>query len=265
MELIAQPEQARLYYAQKLTKMKTNKSHEVCTCCLMRDRCIFGELPEEELKRRVHALRYDPGQMVFHEGNPAFGLYVVYEGKVKLFKRASNGRRQILQIVGPAGLLGEEALRENSTYLSSAQALTETKLFFIARSDMSDLLRNASVMRRLLRYLLQRLHRTEELLLATRHGSAEERLARLLLSLAQEYGRPFNGQILIELELTQTELAEMLGLTREAINKHLNTFRKAGALGYHERHMLIDQTSLERLLDTGPISASRSLAQAAES
>lgn len=231
--------------------MKTNEPHGVCTCCPVKGRCIFIELPEEELKRRAHVLRYDPGQIVFHEGRPAFGLHVACEGRVKLFKRASNGRRQILQIVGPAGLLGEEALRENSTYLSSAQALTETKLFFIARSDMSVLLQNASVMRRLLGYLLHRLHRTEELLLATRHGSAEERLARLLLSLAQEYGRHFNGQILIELELTQTELAEMLGLTREAINKHLSAFRKEGFLDGHERHMLIDQTSLERLLDTG--------------
>lgn len=230
--------------------MKTNSVREVCTCCSMKERCIFGGLPERELEQRVHVLRYDPKQMIFHEGNPAFGLYVVYKGKVKLFKRASDGRLRILRIVGPAGLLGEEALRYNSAYLSSAEALTETKLFFIARSDMAVLLQDASVMWRLLEYLLQRLHRTEELFLATCHGSVAGRLAQLLLKLAEEYGRPLNGKVLIELELTQAELAEMLGLTREAINKHLNSFRKEGFLEYHERYMVINQIALERFLDT---------------
>lgn len=232
--------------------MRTDRTY--CAHCSVKDRCIFIELPKAELERRVHLLRYDPGQTVFHEGDPAFGLYVVYEGEVKLFRRTLDGQRQILRIVGPAGLLGEEALIAEATYRSSAQALIETKLLFIARSDMVALMHNASVMRRLLEYLLNRLHSLEELLLVTCHDSTKERLAWLLLRLAHEYGRSLNGKIVIELKLTQAELAEMLGLTRETINKHLNTLRKEGLLSYHKGYIVIDQLALERLWNTCPVS-----------
>jgi len=216
----------------------------------VRAECIFAGLGEEELEeleRRAFWVRYPKRQAIYQEGDPALGLYIIYKGKVKLYKRTLCGQRQIFQILGATGLLGEEILAGSAEYASTAEALTEVELLFLGRDGIRALLKHHSVAERLFERLLRRLHQTEELLLETHYGRAEERLTRLLLRLAREHGRLLkSGHTLIDLELTQTELGELAGLTREAVNKHLSTLKERGVLTTHGRKILIlDPMGLE--------------------
>jgi len=204
----------------------------------VRERCIFAHLDGKELERRTRRVRFAKREMIFHEGDRAFGLYVIYRGKVKLFKRTLNGRRQILQILGPADLLGEEGLIREASRQASAQALTDVELLFLSHEDFRVLLKEGSVEQRLMARLLDRQRRLEELLLQVRYHRAEERLDAVLRRLAQEHGRPLANGVLIDLELTQAELGEFCGLTREAVNKHLMALKDQGLIAFQGRKIL---------------------------
>ena len=225
----------------------------ICAACPARAHCVFAELEEQELKQRVHEVSYAKRRTILREGDPAFGLYVIYRGVVKLYRHTLSGRRQILQLLGPADFFGEECLgAPDARYLSSVQALTDTELLFITRQDLQALLRHPGVAQRLIERLLDRQRRMEELLLEVHYSSAEERLGRLLLRLAHEHGRPLDGRLLIDLELTQAELGEMIGLTREAVNKHLSTLRDQGLIAFHERKIQVDPLALSQMLQACP-------------
>lgn len=231
------------------------KSLKICRCCRARDTCIFAEVGEDRL--RAHWVRHAERDTIFHQDEPAFGLYIVYQGKVMLFKRALDGQRRIFDIAGPAGVLGEEALLHDTNYALSAQALTKVQLLFIARADMLVLLEHPSVRQRLFARMLQRLCHAEELLLEVRYLSAGERLARLLLRLAQEHGAPQpNGRLALDLALTQAELGEMVGLSRETVSKYLNGFKDQGVIEVGRR-LVIDPLALGRALH--PASAAHCL------
>jgi CRP/FNR family transcriptional regulator len=219
-----------------------------CRACPLRVDCIFAGLGEEELEeleRHACWVSCPKRQAIYQEGDPVLGLYIIYKGKVKLYKRSLDGRRQIFQILGATGLLGEEALAGCTEYASTAEALTDVELLFLSRDDIRALLEYPSVAERLFERLLNRLHQTEELLLETHYGRADERLRRLLLQLAREHGRPReSGLVLIDLELTQTELGELCGLTREAVNKHLALLKERGQVVFYGRKLAIDPTTL---------------------
>ncbi|MDW8141782.1 MAG: Crp/Fnr family transcriptional regulator [Candidatus Bipolaricaulota bacterium] len=229
--------------------MKTQPLHEICCCCAVRARCIFAEVGEEVLVGRARWVRYAERDTIFHQGEPAFGLYIIYQGQAMLFKRALHGQRRILEIVGPAGVLGTEALIPDSEYAVSAQTLSAAQVLFISRAEMQLLLEIPSVRQRLWERMLQRLHHAEELLLEARYLGAGERLARLLLRLAHEHGTPQrNGQLLLDLGLTQAELGEMVSLSREAVSKYLNSFKDQRLIEFCGRKLLIDPLAFRRLL-----------------
>lgn len=236
--------------------MMAQNPHGMCGICPVREECVFAELGEEELQeleRRASWVRYPKRRAIYQEGDPAFGLYIIYQGKVKLYKRTREGQRQIFQIVGTTGLLGEETLAGYAEYASTAEALTDVELLFLSREELPALLRYPSVAERLFKRLLSRLHQTEELLLETHYGRAGERLVRLLLRLAREHGRPLeNGLTLIDLELTQTELGELAGLTREAVNKHLSALKARGRIAPQGRKLAVDPVALQQSLSSTP-------------
>lgn len=220
--------------------------HEICRCCAVRQECIFAEVGEERLLGRARWVRYARRDMVFHQGEPAIGLYVIYRGTVMLFKSTRQGQRHIFDLIGPAGILGEEALVPHSSYTLSAQALTPAQLLFIDRSAIQHLWdTEASVRQRLWERLLLRLSHIEDLLLDMRSLNAGERVTRLLLRLAAEHGfAQSQGWIEVDLGLTQAELGEMVGLSREAVNKHLNGLKERGALHVTPRRILINPSTL---------------------
>jgi CRP-like cAMP-binding protein len=201
------------------------------------------------LEGRARWVRYSERDTIFHQGEPAFGLYIIYQGQVMLFKRSLSGQRRILEIAGPAGVLGTEALIPDSEYTVSAQTLSPAKVLFMGRADMQLFLEISSVRQRLWERVLKRLRHAEELLLEARHLNAGERLARLLLRLAQEHGTPQpESKLLLDLELTQSELGEMVGLSREAVSKYLNSFKEQKFIGFLGCRLLIDPLALGQLL-----------------
>jgi CRP-like cAMP-binding protein len=97
---------------------------------------IFSDLDEKglkELRAMARPVSYDKGELIFQEGEPAFGFYVICTGKVKLAKHSPTGKKQILKLLGPGEILGEKTMFDREVYTAYAQTLEPTRMNFYQR------------------------------------------------------------------------------------------------------------------------------------
>ncbi len=180
------------------------------------------------------------GELVFYEGLPAYGLYVVCEGKIKLAKRSKGGRSQMLKLLGPGEVLGEKTLFDQESYTCYAKALEPSRLMFISREDFLAFVRKyPDVAIRLIEKLSRELKAFGDKLVEITAYSAKERLARVLLELAQAFGRETPEGLDIGVELPRAELAEMAGVTTETAVRILSEFKERGFLALPGRRIVI--------------------------
>lgn len=209
---------------------RPGKEGEVCFAS------IFSDLPpeaQEELRRLAYPFHREAGDLLFQEGLPAKGIYVIQKGRVKLVQQTPDRRKkQILRILGPGDLLGEEAFFAGGAYSAYARALEPTDCCFLPGEELTEFLyRHPAAALCLLERLADAVKRYQRMLVEIAYEKGEERLARLLLELARkaEPGRPAPGQV-IDLGLTRTELAELLGLRPETTIRILHRWQAEGIL-----------------------------------
>lgn len=186
---------------------------------------LFSGLPPdaiEQLAANLRRLSCARGQVVFHQGDPGTSLYIIERGLVKIGLVSPEGREVILALLGPGDFFGELALLDGEPRSADAVAREPTALLVLRRDDVLAFLeRHPPAAAQLLKALSQRLRRTDQLVQDAAFLDVPGRLARALLYLAEsEVGRtvPF----------TQTELASMVGATRESVNKWLRFYQQRG-------------------------------------
>jgi CRP/FNR family cyclic AMP-dependent transcriptional regulator len=198
---------------------------------------LTEELTEVDLSR---------GSTLFHEGDPGDQLYFIVSGKIKLGRTASDGRESLVAIMGPGELFGEMALFDPSPRSTSATAVSETRLAGLKHENLKKVIeRSPDVSAQLLQALARRLRRTNESLADLVFSDVPGRVAKALLDLADRFGRPATDGILVAHELTQEELAQLVGASRETVNKALAEFVQRGWIRLEARAVVI--LDLQRL------------------
>jgi CRP/FNR family transcriptional regulator len=193
-----------------------------------------------ELASLMRPLELDAGELVFYEGLPAYGLYILCEGKIKVAKRLKGGRSQILKLLAPGEVLGEKTLFDQETYTCYAKALEPSRLMFIPREDFLAFMRKyPDVAFRLIEKLSRELKAFGDKLVEISAYSAKERMARVLLELAQAFGRETPEGLDIGVELPRGEIAEMAGVTTETAVRILSEFKDQGILALPGRRIVI--------------------------
>ncbi len=188
----------------------------------------------------MRPLELDEGQLVFYEGLPAHGLYILCEGKIKVAKRLKGGRSQILKLLAPGEVLGEKTLFDQETYTCYAKALEPSRLMFIAREDFLAFMRKyPDVAFRLIEKLSRELKAFGDKLVEISAYSAKERMARVLLELARAFGQRTPEGLDLGVELPRSEIAEMAGVTTETAVRILSEFRDRGILALPGRRIVI--------------------------
>jgi CRP/FNR family transcriptional regulator len=214
--------------------MMPTAANSVCRICPYREQSVFCELPEhrlDEFSRLKLVSRYQKGQRIFYEGEPNLGLSILCSGKVKLDRTSNAGKTQILNIVGPCGLLGEKDLFLSDRHTVSAEALEDSVVGFVKKEDfLAFLTDNATVALRVIRRLAEQLAKIEDRSFALTALDVRQRLAALLLDLADQHGKTVPGECLIDVALTRENLAEMIGATPETVIRVLSAFRKDGVI-----------------------------------
>lgn len=194
---------------------------------------FFGGLEPAALERlaaSMRARRFRRGEVIFHIGDPGDALFVIVSGDVKISLPSETGDEAILATLRPGDVFGELALLDGAPRSASATALGATETVVLPRDRFRELLASEAGFRdALLASIageLRRLtHHVEELHFLDITG----RLAARLVRLAEEGGTPMpDGAIQLRANLTQADLAAMVGCTRQSVNKLLGQFTDDG-------------------------------------
>lgn len=214
-----------------------------CSDCESRSMGILCNLEDhvlEKLNQHKTSNRYQKGQIIFYEGNQAFGLYGVYSGRVKLYKTGIEGRRQIVRICGPGDILGYRALFAGEPYHATAESLEDSTICCIDKGVFFSVIgENPRFAVDLLKKLSVELRGAENLAASIAHRPVRQRMAELLLMLQETYGKPQKKGVCIHLELTREEMAEMIGVTQETAIRLLSEFKKSGYISVEERTITV--------------------------
>jgi len=211
---------------------------------------LFAALDEEaaeSLRASMTQVDVDKGSVLFSEGEPGDRLFLIVDGKIKLGASSSDGRETLLGVLGPGEMFGELSLFDPGQRTSTATALTRATLIGLGHDDLMPWLRERpEVAAALLQALAQRLRRTNEAMADLVFRDVPGRVAKALLDLAGKFGTPQpDGGILVTHDLTQEELAQLVGASRETVNKALADFQNRGWIRVEQRSVLL--VDLERL------------------
>jgi CRP/FNR family transcriptional regulator, dissimilatory nitrate respiration regulator len=204
-------------------------------------------VPPAELRRLAARCAWRAvrrGAAVFREGEPALGLYVITEGRVKLARLAPAGREQVLHVEGPGASLGEVPVFDGGGYVATAVALTDARLLFVEREALFALCRRRpDVALGIIAALARRLRRFAALIEDLALRDVTERLAGFLLAEAPRAGGLFEIG-------TQDEVAARLGTVRELVSRALTRLTAAGLIARTGRRVrLLDRERLQVLVD----------------
>lgn len=206
----------------------------------------------EQLSQRLVMRRFNAGQIIFHHGDPGGLLYIISKGKVKITHSTPDGQEAMLAIFGAGDFFGELALLDESPRSATVEALQATETLTLHREDfirfISD---NPNFSLHVLHTLAQHIRRLNNQISDIFFLDLPARLARQLLQLADQHGKETDDGILIDISLTQTDLAEMTGATRVSINKALGRFRRSNWVKVTGRKFtILDETALQNLIQT---------------
>lgn len=218
---------------------------------LVRSVPLFRSLDQDAaaaLLQQMRPLELARGQDLFAENDPGDALYIIASGKMKIGRRASDGRENLLAVLGPGEMLGELSLFDPGPRTASAAAVSEARLLELGHIDMLHWLSGRpEVARFLLGALARRLRRTNEALADLVFADVPGRVAKTLLELSQRFGKKTEKGIQVTHDLTQEELAQLIGASRETVNKALAEFANRGWIRTEARSVvLLDVPRLER-------------------
>ena len=187
---------------------------------------FFAGVPTDELEKLASSLQrrsVRAGKAVFRQDDPGSSLYVIESGVVKVQRTSPEGKEVILTILGPGDFFGELALLDGEPRSADAVAKEDTALLVLERDDFLAFLdKSPEVATKLLAALSRRLRRTDQLVQDAAFLDVPARLARALLQLS-ESPEAATG-------LTQSELAAMVGASRESVNRWLQFYRRRGLI-----------------------------------
>ena len=231
---------------------------------------LFEALDEEgasALRAEMHRADIARGERLFGEGDVGDKLYVVLDGKIKLTRTAADGRENLLSVIGPGEMFGELSLFDPRPRTQTATALTDTRLAALDHQALRDWVTDRPDMAlHLLRALAQRLRRTNEVMTDLVFTDVPGRVAKALLDLADRFGLQRPDGLQVNHDLTQEELAQLVGASRETVNKALADFVSRGWIQLSAKSvLLVDPERLRRrarLAGPGPRVSSSSRAAA---
>jgi CRP/FNR family transcriptional regulator, cyclic AMP receptor protein len=217
----------------------------------LRSAPLFAALDDDAaaaLRASMVELRLAKGEVLFHEGDPGEKLYLIESGKIKLGQTAADGRESLIAVLGAGEMLGELSLFDPGPRTATASTVTATKVLAMGHEALLPwLVGRPDLAVALLAALARRLRRTNEAMADLVFSDVPGRVAKALLELGSKFGEPNREGLAVNHELTQEELAQLVGASRETVNKALADFSQRGWIRIEQRAVtLLDVDRLER-------------------
>ena len=223
-----------------------------CHSCASRNSsewCGLDGVGVNQLDRVKVCTTYQAGQQIFHQGHPCPGIYCIEAGTVALRKSDEAGNMVVTRLAHPGDTLGYRSFFAGSAYTASAEALTMTRVCFIDRGALRDLLAaNPEVTYAFLKHLAHDLEEADTARLHAASRSVRARVAHLLLMLRERFGEGHDdGTLSIELPMSRQDMAAMLGTRPETVARTLRALEDAGVARFEGRKVVVPD--LDLLLD----------------
>jgi CRP-like cAMP-binding protein len=205
---------------------------------------VFSDLKDEEfdfLNYEKSIVQLNKGQVLFLQDTKPHGLYCVKKGKIKVFRRGSEGKEQIVRLAHDADVVGYRALVSNENYQCGAAALEETTLCYVPKRALDQLMgTNISIYKKMIGLLASDLKNAELKISDLAQKPVRERVAETLIMLKQKYGVDEDG-FTLNVSLTREEMANLVGTATESLIRILSDFRKEGLIEIeHKKIKIID-------------------------
>jgi len=195
---------------------------------------LFSELPEEELRQLASVVReqhYRKNTTLFHIDDPGNALFILKSGMMKITIEDQNGREIILRMVYPTEFFGEMALLDDMPRSATVTTQEPCEALIIYRPHFLELIdKSPRILLNMTAVLSRRLRKMNELIRSLVFFDVYGKVARVLLTLVAEKGRVTAQGTVIDLRLTQQELAELAGMSRETMTRTLRDFQQAGVV-----------------------------------
>lgn len=219
---------------------------------LLRSISLFSELSEDEVNS-IHgvarARSYKAKEMVVQQTDPGGDMFVIVSGHLKVVSSDPEGRDTALGIMAPGEIFGEVSLLDGSPRSATIIALEPCELLIIERSAFLRLLETMpSISIKLLGVLAQRLRRLTERAEDIAFLNVSKRLAKAIVKLADEYGQAHGDAVRVSFRLSQQEMGDLVGATRESANKHIRIWEQAGLVAQESgRLIILDLEALRKI------------------
>ncbi|MBV8995028.1 MAG: Crp/Fnr family transcriptional regulator [Pseudonocardiales bacterium] len=194
----------------------------------------------QDLKAALEPVSFPRAHIIFAEGELGDRLYIVLSGKVKIGRRSADGRENLLAVFGPSDMFGELSIFDPGPRTSTATTVTEVNAVTMDRTALREwIAQRPEIAEQLLRVIARRLRRTNNMLADLIFTDVPGRVAKALLQLAHDFGTQEGGMLRVTHDLTQEEIAQLVGASRETVNKALADFAHRGWLRLEGKSVLI--------------------------
>lgn len=211
---------------------------------------IFAGLAPEEiafLAARAVPRKFKAGELIFSEGEPCTGLWVVESGSIRIFKSSASGREQVLGVEHAGGSVAELPVFDGGAYPASTTAVEDATLLFVSKKNFQALcLEHPEVALKVLRVVGARLRRLVAIIEELSFTTVRHRLAAQLVRLAEHQGKRTAQGVEFTLPNNQ-ELASQIGTVRELVSRNLSRFQAEGAIKMDGKTVVV--TNLKMLED----------------
>lgn len=232
--------------------MNKSKASNKCATCPTRHKTEWRDLSNSELEQveqGKHARNFEPGEILFHQGDASDGIYCIQEGLVGSRFVDSAGNSALLQLSDAGTTVGYRAFLTKQNHGSSAEVLTPSFICFIRGSVLSILLAaNPVVGERFLQHVVKDMEQTENRLARSLTGNLRNRFLHMIMVFYQQHGyRDKYDKPVFELPIKRGDIAEMIGSQPESISRVISDMQKQKLLSFDGRKVFI--RNMDTILD----------------
>lgn len=204
---------------------------------------FFSELPEDYLERisEISIQRsYKRNMIIFMEDEPGEAFFYIKSGKVKIYRTYDDGREHIIHILGPQEVFGEVTLFNNINYPASASVYEDAEVIIFKNNKIEELIRqNSDLAFNMIKILSRKLLFAQQKIKDLTFNDVYSRMASQIIKLSMSYGKKTDKGILIDINLSRQELADMTGTTRETVSRVISRFKKEKSISEEKDSIII--------------------------
>jgi len=204
---------------------------------------FLAALPPDDLAwlaDRVRRRKFARGDLIFQKDDPGQSLFIIESGSVRIYVPGTQGADLTLAVMGPGDFFGDMSLLDGRPRSASAAAAADSVLLSLERSEFTSVMRSRpDAALSILAVIASRLRDSDQMASDLAFLDVSGRLARRLLDLSGTNGVQREDGVLLQVTLTQEELANMIGVTRESVNRNLSMFRRLGLIAREGRKIIL--------------------------